>query len=142
MSDAPEKPRIVGSEAGKETIREPFLSCKLNLLSSVKAGITGSECRKSTVFLNSSALCRCDGLTSSTNALGVVNAQCKANNAVTVLLPLCLEQLSKSRLLVERSTAACQSSGTKSTSFANAPDSFSVQSVGCSRALRPLLNAL
>src|SRR5262245_32007688 len=111
MREAPEKPRMVSSFDGSDTIRLPLLRRSESLLSSARAGLTGNRASESCTFLKSSEDCRNEGLMSRTRERGKNRAWCRLSTAVVVLLPDCLQQLSKSRLLRDCNTCSCQGSG-------------------------------
>ena len=66
---APEKPLIVASEEGKETILDLFTKVQLSLLSSISLGFVDSLFEKSVTFLNSSFDCLKLGDISNTSLL-------------------------------------------------------------------------
>jgi hypothetical protein len=101
-----EKPRVVRSEPGKETMREPFANCIRVNDSWCASGAPRSLAHASWIFLNSSVLCGCDGETRMIIAGAAYSASWSAIRPAIVDFPHCLVQQSKTfRAVVVRSSA-------------------------------------
>ena len=82
-------------------------------------------------FRKNSALCRSQGLATSTKDPGRVNARCTAFAAATVDFPHCREQFRIPRFAVDRSTSICFASGANpSRVSAKLPASSSASAAG------------
>ena len=104
----------IPSTPGSPTIRDPFGNASDILLSPSPRGVIPSRFTNSAVFRKNSALCRSEGLATSTSDPAREYARCTAFAAATVDLPHCREQFKIPRFASDRSTSACRSSGSNS----------------------------